>query len=181
MLLVVKRGREREVEEIFEKWDLHAAHIGEVTADGLMRVRDRGTVVAEIPTARSPTRRRSTTVRCRRRRILRRCRRCRFRSTPSLSDPDALPRVAGVACDCQQEMGVPAVRSHGAHQHARAARDGRGRGSRERHEACACDVGGWQRPVSAISIPTGARCSRWPKPLATSRARAQSRLARPTA
>ena len=42
MLLVVKRGREREVEEIFEKWDLHAAHIGEVTDDGLMRVRDRG-------------------------------------------------------------------------------------------------------------------------------------------
>ena len=50
MLLVVKRGREREVEEIFEKWDLHAARIGEVTDDGLMRVRERGTVVAEIPT-----------------------------------------------------------------------------------------------------------------------------------
>jgi phosphoribosylformylglycinamidine synthase len=50
MLLVVKRGREREVEEIFEKWDLHAAHIGDVTDDGLMRVRERGTVVAEIPT-----------------------------------------------------------------------------------------------------------------------------------
>ena len=50
MLLVVKRGREREVEEIFEKWDLHAAHIGEVTDDGLMRVRERGIVVAEIPT-----------------------------------------------------------------------------------------------------------------------------------
>jgi phosphoribosylformylglycinamidine synthase len=51
MLLVVKRGREREVEEIFEKWDLHAAHIGEVTDDGLMRVRERGKVVAEIPTS----------------------------------------------------------------------------------------------------------------------------------
>jgi phosphoribosylformylglycinamidine synthase II len=50
MLLVVKRGREREVEQIFEKWDLHAAHIGEVTDDGLMRVRERGQVVAEIPT-----------------------------------------------------------------------------------------------------------------------------------
>ena len=50
MLLVVKRGRERDVEEIFEKWDLHAAHIGEVTDDGLMRVRERGKVVAEIPT-----------------------------------------------------------------------------------------------------------------------------------
>jgi len=49
MLLVVKRGREAEVERIFEKWDLHAVRIGEVTADGLLRVRDRGAVVAELP------------------------------------------------------------------------------------------------------------------------------------
>ena len=49
MLLVVKRGREAEVEAIFDKWDLHAANIGTVTEDGLMRVKDRGTVVAEIP------------------------------------------------------------------------------------------------------------------------------------
>src|SRR5215216_2141980 len=49
MLLVVKRGREAEVERIFEKWDLHAVHIGEVTSDGLLRVKDRGNVVAEIP------------------------------------------------------------------------------------------------------------------------------------
>jgi phosphoribosylformylglycinamidine synthase subunit PurL len=49
MLLVVKRGREAEVERIFEKWDLHAAHIGDVTGDGLMRVKEHGKVVAEIP------------------------------------------------------------------------------------------------------------------------------------
>jgi phosphoribosylformylglycinamidine synthase len=49
MLLVVKKGREADVERIFEKWDLHAAHIGEVTSDGLMRVKDHGKVVAEIP------------------------------------------------------------------------------------------------------------------------------------
>jgi phosphoribosylformylglycinamidine synthase len=49
MLLVVKKGREAEVERIFEKWDLHAAHIGEVTTDGVMRVKDHGTIVAEIP------------------------------------------------------------------------------------------------------------------------------------
>ena len=48
MLLVVKKGREAEVEAIFDKWDLHAAHIGEVTTDGLMRVKDHGLVVAEI-------------------------------------------------------------------------------------------------------------------------------------
>jgi phosphoribosylformylglycinamidine synthase len=49
MLLVVKRGREREVEEIFEKWDLHAARVGFVTDDGLLRVKDHGQLVAEIP------------------------------------------------------------------------------------------------------------------------------------
>ncbi|HWW84099.1 MAG TPA: phosphoribosylformylglycinamidine synthase subunit PurL [Vicinamibacterales bacterium] len=49
MLLVVKRGREAEVERVFEKWDLHAVRIGEVTSTGLLRVKDRGQVVAEIP------------------------------------------------------------------------------------------------------------------------------------
>jgi len=49
MLLVVKRGREAEVERIFDKWELHAVHIGEVTTDGMLRVKERGSVVAEIP------------------------------------------------------------------------------------------------------------------------------------
>ena len=49
MLLVVKKGREAEVERIFEKWDLHAVHIGDVTSDGRMRVKNRGELVAEIP------------------------------------------------------------------------------------------------------------------------------------
>ena len=49
MLLVVKKGREAEVEAIFDKWDLHAAHIGDVMNDGILRVRHRGEVVAEIP------------------------------------------------------------------------------------------------------------------------------------
>jgi len=49
MLLVVKRGREAEVERIFDKWDLHAVRIGEVTQDGMLRVRMGGRLVAEIP------------------------------------------------------------------------------------------------------------------------------------
>jgi len=49
MLLVVKAGREAEVERIFEKWDLHASKIGQVTSDGLLRVRHHGELVAEIP------------------------------------------------------------------------------------------------------------------------------------
>src|SRR6187397_2698782 len=49
MLLVVERGREAEVERVFDKWDLHAVRIGEVTTDGMLRVKDHGKVVAEIP------------------------------------------------------------------------------------------------------------------------------------
>jgi len=49
MLFIVRQGREAEVEQIFEKWDLHAVKIGAVTDDGLLRVRDHGRVVAEIP------------------------------------------------------------------------------------------------------------------------------------
>src|ERR671933_516022 len=49
MLLVVKRGREPDVERIFDKWDLHAVRIGAVTTDGMLRVKNRGEVVAEIP------------------------------------------------------------------------------------------------------------------------------------
>jgi phosphoribosylformylglycinamidine synthase II len=49
MLLVAKPGREAEVERIFEKWDLHASHIGHVTNDGMLRVKEHGKVVAEIP------------------------------------------------------------------------------------------------------------------------------------
>ena len=49
MLLVAERGREVEVERVFEKWDLHAVRIGEVTGDGQLRIRHHGEVVAEIP------------------------------------------------------------------------------------------------------------------------------------
>lgn len=49
MLVVVKKGREREVLDLFAKWGVSAAVIGRVTADGLLRVREGETVVAEIP------------------------------------------------------------------------------------------------------------------------------------
>jgi phosphoribosylformylglycinamidine synthase len=49
MLLVAKQGREAEVERIFRKWDLHAVRIGHVTTDGMLRVKQDGAVVAEIP------------------------------------------------------------------------------------------------------------------------------------
>jgi phosphoribosylformylglycinamidine synthase subunit PurL len=51
MLLVAERGRESELAEIFEKWDLHAVTVGRVTADGRWRALYRGQVVADIPIA----------------------------------------------------------------------------------------------------------------------------------
>jgi phosphoribosylformylglycinamidine synthase len=49
MLVIVKAGREKEIEAVFEKWDLHAAHVGTVTDTGRMVVTQHGTVVADIP------------------------------------------------------------------------------------------------------------------------------------
>ena len=49
MLLVAEKGREGEVFQVFHKWGLDAAEIGHVTADGILRVKNHGAVVAEIP------------------------------------------------------------------------------------------------------------------------------------
>ncbi|MGA2137813.1 MAG: phosphoribosylformylglycinamidine synthase subunit PurL [Verrucomicrobiia bacterium] len=49
MLLIAQKGREKEVEAIFNKWDLHGVTIGRVTDDGMMRVKVGGAVAAEIP------------------------------------------------------------------------------------------------------------------------------------
>ena len=49
MLIIAKRGQENVVREVFEKWDVACAEIGRVTDDGMMRVRNNGSVAAEIP------------------------------------------------------------------------------------------------------------------------------------
>ncbi len=48
MLLVAERGREGEVLDVFAKWGLDAVEIGNVTGDGLLRVRHHGDTVAEL-------------------------------------------------------------------------------------------------------------------------------------
>lgn len=49
MLIVVKKGMEKEVLDIFEKWDLSASNIGEVTNDGLLNFYLNGNLEASIP------------------------------------------------------------------------------------------------------------------------------------
>lgn len=49
MLMVVTKGREKEVLDIFEKWDLPCSEIGEVTTDGMLRFYMNGELEAELP------------------------------------------------------------------------------------------------------------------------------------
>lgn len=49
MLIVCEKGSETELTAIFEKWDLHVEHIGEVTDDEHVRVMWHGEEVAAVP------------------------------------------------------------------------------------------------------------------------------------
>jgi phosphoribosylformylglycinamidine synthase len=49
MLIVAKQGREADVVRVFEKWDLNAAVVGEVTDDGFVRLFWHGEEAAAIP------------------------------------------------------------------------------------------------------------------------------------
>ncbi|MCE3283708.1 MAG: purL [Chitinophagaceae bacterium] len=49
MLIVVEKGKEAAVLKVFEKWDLSASNIGEVTGDGLLKFYMHGDLEAEIP------------------------------------------------------------------------------------------------------------------------------------
>ncbi|MCA1751947.1 MAG: phosphoribosylformylglycinamidine synthase subunit PurL [Cryomorphaceae bacterium] len=49
MLVVVKKGKEKIVEDIFDKWDLHAVQIGEVTEGGRLKYYMNGELAADVP------------------------------------------------------------------------------------------------------------------------------------
>jgi len=49
MLMVVEKGKEAAVIEVFEKWDLPCSEIGEVTNDGLLKFYMHGELEAELP------------------------------------------------------------------------------------------------------------------------------------
>ena len=49
MLIVVKKGRESEVQKIFDKWDIHCVQIGEVTTNPSLKYYMHGELVADVP------------------------------------------------------------------------------------------------------------------------------------
>ena len=49
MLIVCEKGKEDVLKAIFDKWDLHAEHIGEVTGDGRVKIYWHGDLVADVP------------------------------------------------------------------------------------------------------------------------------------
>jgi phosphoribosylformylglycinamidine synthase II len=49
MLMVVEKGKESAVIEVFEKWDLPCSEIGEVTGDGILHFFMNGTLEASLP------------------------------------------------------------------------------------------------------------------------------------
>ena len=49
MLIVVKKGREQEIVELFSKYDLEAVAVGVVTDDKQLRLLHKGEVVADVP------------------------------------------------------------------------------------------------------------------------------------
>ena len=113
-----------------------------------MRVKDRGTVVAEIPNTAlvdeapiydRPDRAaglsgRGAAARCR-------------QPVHAVVARRGIERAADVADHRQQALGLSPVRPHGPHQHARAGRHGRGRGAGQGHVSCAGGVDRRQRPL----------------------------------
>lgn len=49
MLMVVEKGKEQAVLDVFEKWDLPCSHIGEVTGDGMLNFYMNGELEAVLP------------------------------------------------------------------------------------------------------------------------------------
>ena len=49
MLVCVKAGHEKEINKIFEKWDLHGVVIGQVNNSGIVTIKDNDQIVAEMP------------------------------------------------------------------------------------------------------------------------------------
>jgi phosphoribosylformylglycinamidine synthase len=133
MLLVAQKGREKEITDVFAKWDLHAENIGTVTASPRLRVFNHGKLEADVPngalTDDAPIYDRPWVE---------------WKNPAAAEDVLALaaaggPRrclAAGVgfAHGREQALDLPAVRQHRAHQHPGGPRLGRRCRARQGHQ-----------------------------------------------
>ena len=113
--------------EIFDKWDVPCAEIGRVTDDGMMRVRNNGSVAAEIPAkpladeaplysreAKAPRTAGTSDTK-------------EFLESIPFPRPSVdaatlcglAPTIAARSLDRFEELGLSPVRSHGADRHDR--------------------------------------------------------------
>ena len=151
MLLVAEKGREDEVFRVFEKWGLDAVTIGQVINEPMMRVREHGKVVAEIPnqalTDEAPLYHRP----------LHRWEPPVPREVPERvqSWAEERPHWGTEAITRQlehllQALGLPAVRLHGPDQHRRRPRSG---GWRDPHQGNEPRLGDGARRQWALVLP----------------------------
>ena len=145
MLLVVERGREHEVEAVFEKWDLHAVKVGEVTDGTRLQIHERGTLVADVPEPRAHRRSPGLPPAD----AARAAWQMQRQDVADLVRPDdrAGRSIALIASPTiASKRWVSAVRPHRRHQHHR--RPGMSAGVvASRNQPRAGDVGRRQRPV----------------------------------
>ena len=156
MLLVADAGKEDRVIAICRKWGIDAAVIGKVTNDGFIRIKEQGTVVAEIPAKalvdESPKYERpakppeyqdllqSLTI----------------ENLPDVRDAEERPApVAGFADHCRQSLGLSSIRPHGGHRYHCPAGFGCGRGAYQRHEQGLGHDNGRQQPVLPLESIRG--------------------------
>ena len=117
MLLVAEKGREDEVFRVFEKWGLDAVEVGRVTRMAGCACCITARSWPRFPTRRSPTMRRSTSVRWS---AGSRLYRAKCRKASSWRRSPISPRISSGCWPAQhlrEALDLAAVRSHGADQH----------------------------------------------------------------
>ena len=143
MLIVAHSGREREVVDIFRKWDLDAVVIGRVRDTGRMQVVHNGEMVADIPvealTDEAPRYERPMVPAAKQEPPI-----TRIESADLSSD---LLKLLGVRQYRVEELGLSAVRSHGAYQHRDPAGRGCGRRSHQGNTTRTRDDTRWKRTL----------------------------------
>ena len=178
MLLVVERGREHEVEAVFEKWDLHAVKVGEVTDGTRLKIFERGTLVADVPnralTDEAPVYQRPMEVPLWQKSV----QEISLRMAPAPSAQQVFDQLITVPTIASKRWAYRQF-DHSVGTNA-IAQPGMSAGDRIRAPPAAWRSRSMTTAVSAISTPVGRAPRRRPRRRATSPDMARSRSAPPT-